>query len=259
MEKIQVGIAMLTLNYLEWTKKCLEAFEKYTRPGSYKMIIIDNGSTDGTVEYLKQSKWNVIYKPENIGVTAAMNEIWSMQMKDPDLKYVVRMHNDIIVTQGWLSKMVDIIESDETIGRVGLSCLVGSHLVNLSVSDINDMCIQFAEKKRGRANLDPSIIRKTVIEEVGLLDEKYGKHECEDCDHNKRIEEAGYSVLGVNDAVVGHGEAVTRVNLPNANDDMLAARKYWSTKYPGVNMQNWNRSIYRDVKFGNIPLRFKGV
>ena len=52
----KTSIIILTYNNLEYTKGCLESIQKYTEEGTYELIIIDNHSTDQTVEWLKKQK-----------------------------------------------------------------------------------------------------------------------------------------------------------------------------------------------------------
>ncbi len=50
---MKTSIVILTHNKLEYTKLCLESIRRYTRADSYELIIVDNGSTDGTANGCK--------------------------------------------------------------------------------------------------------------------------------------------------------------------------------------------------------------
>ena len=52
----KTSIIILTYNNLKYTKECLESIQKYTEDGSYELIIVDNHSTDQTVDWLKKQK-----------------------------------------------------------------------------------------------------------------------------------------------------------------------------------------------------------
>ena len=63
LKKKKVSIIILTYNQLAFTKDCIESIRKYTKPGSYELIIVDNASTDGTREWLiEQKKTTRIFK-----------------------------------------------------------------------------------------------------------------------------------------------------------------------------------------------------
>jgi len=259
MVKRNIGISLMTCNYLTWTMKCLYALEKYTPIERCKVLIVDNGSTDGTVEYLKQSKWHVIYEKENTGIVDGTNRAWLELLRDEEIEYITRIHNDIIVTEGWLDVMYNIMEEDKSLGRVGIAQVVGNDILGLSVEEINDLCCQFKEDKKGYANLDPVMLRKKMLQDVGILDKIFGKQNCSDCDHNKRMEDKGWGAVGTYKAVVGHGEQVTRLNLPGAEEIREQSVKAWDSKYPGIDRQKYNKAIWKDIKIGALSLRLKGA
>src|SRR5258708_36521477 len=57
MAPTPVTIVMLTWNALAYTKRCLETLRRATTFGPWQLIVVDNGSTDGTVEFLEQLAW----------------------------------------------------------------------------------------------------------------------------------------------------------------------------------------------------------
>lgn len=119
----RVGIFSLTYDRLEYTKACFESLYK-TAGYEFTHVIVDNGSTDGTKEWLiKQSleKDNliVIRNPENRGISIASNQALDI-MKNYDI--IVKVDNDcLFTTDGWLSEMVNIWKSNH---KIALSCYV---------------------------------------------------------------------------------------------------------------------------------------
>ncbi len=55
-EKIKTSIVILTYNKLEYTKLCIDSIRKYTKSGTYEIVVVDNNSTDDTREWLKEQK-----------------------------------------------------------------------------------------------------------------------------------------------------------------------------------------------------------
>lgn len=107
-------IAVITYNRLELTKKCLESIKTHTT-GDYKLVVVDNGSTDGTREYLKD--YNHIFNDENKYPGAATNQVWSQEDSD----YYVRVDNDILFTEtGWNEYVIDLFNAFPKVGQIGL-------------------------------------------------------------------------------------------------------------------------------------------
>ncbi|WP_048746139.1 glycosyltransferase family 2 protein, partial [Paenibacillus sp. P22] len=64
----KTSIVMLTFNQLEYTKQCIESIRSYTEPNTYELIIVDNGSTDGSREWLaEQEDIRLLLNEENVG------------------------------------------------------------------------------------------------------------------------------------------------------------------------------------------------
>ena len=69
------SIIILTYNQIEYTKLCIESIRKFTPKNKYEIIIIDNNSSDGTVEWLKgQSDIKSVYNNKNLGFPKGCNQ-----------------------------------------------------------------------------------------------------------------------------------------------------------------------------------------
>jgi glycosyltransferase involved in cell wall biosynthesis len=96
-------------NQLEFTRKCLHALFRQTAP-SWELIVIDNGSTDGTGSYLAGVQdaspvpVTVIANGTNRGFPAAINQ--GLQYARGE--YLVLLNNDVVVTEGWLSQLIGL-------------------------------------------------------------------------------------------------------------------------------------------------------
>ncbi|MBN2298378.1 MAG: glycosyltransferase, partial [Deltaproteobacteria bacterium] len=114
-----VSIITLTWNQLEYTKKCLESIKMYT-PEQHELIIIDNGSSDATPEFLKRyaelhANVQLILNDENLGFAAGNNR----GIEKAQGKYILFLNNDTVVTEGWLSRMIAHLERYPEAGMVG--------------------------------------------------------------------------------------------------------------------------------------------
>ena len=96
-------------NQLEFTRKCIWALMRRTGP-SWELIVIDNGSTDGTGSYLAGVQdaspvpVTVISNGTNRGFPAAINQ--GLQYARGE--YLVLLNNDVVVTEGWLSQLIGL-------------------------------------------------------------------------------------------------------------------------------------------------------
>jgi len=101
-----IPVLFITYNRIEYTKKTLPALIKNT-PG-VRIIVIDNGSTDGTVEYLEGIYGIELYlNDKNFGLAHAMNQFLELTATDA---IVAKVDNDTVVPPGWLEKMTTAME-----------------------------------------------------------------------------------------------------------------------------------------------------
>jgi len=109
-------IIIVTHNGLEYTKKCIESVEANTQNVSHRYILVDNNSTDGTLEYLKTiSDSTLISNKENLGFVKGMNQGYDKV----NAKYIVWLNNDTIVTPNWLSNLISHLENDPNAAVIG--------------------------------------------------------------------------------------------------------------------------------------------
>ena len=108
---IAASIIIPCFNQLEFTRHCLRAVFRHTRP-PFELIAIDNGSTDGTGVYLagvqdsSPAPVTVISNARNIGFPAAVNQ----GLKVARGQYLVLLNNDAVVTDAWLEQLIGLAE-----------------------------------------------------------------------------------------------------------------------------------------------------
>ena len=120
MSEVSCSIIIPVFNQLEYTKECIRSILDRSTYPNYEIIVVDNGSTDGTEEFcqaLMSSTSNFTYYryDENQGFSKACNQ----GAKISSGEYLVFLNNDTIVTKGWLKTLVSSIESDSNIGIIG--------------------------------------------------------------------------------------------------------------------------------------------
>lgn len=110
-------IIVTSSNDLFYTRQCLESIRRHTN-FPYEVIVVDNGSQDGTLQYLQTLDWvMVIANKENLYAAKAARQ--GIEASG-DSAYVLLLDSDVVVFKdGWLTDMIGQLESDEKIGAVG--------------------------------------------------------------------------------------------------------------------------------------------
>lgn len=206
------SIIILACNQLEYTRRCVESVLQWTRQ-PYELVLVDNGSTDGTLEYFRSIPGAfVIANGANLGFAAGNNR--GIQAATGD--YVVLLNNDTIVTPGWLEGMIACAEEDPAIGIVGpMSNYVSGpqQVSDVSYQDLPalyEYARSFHERYRGRRiPLDRIVgfcmlIKRAVISRIGSLDERFGIGNFEDDDYCLRAKHAGLRLVVAADVFIHH-------------------------------------------------------
>jgi hypothetical protein len=220
-----VAIVMLTWNAIAYTKSCLAALSDLTDHPSWRLIVVDNGSTDGTVEWLLDLGWpTVIRNEKNLGFTRGCNIGIAATTADED---VVLMNNDVLITDGaWLSALQDVAYADEETGVVGAR-LVGpdgtvAHLgtymppVTLWGQQMGGLERDVNQARRDRqvegVVFAQAYITRACIDRVGVLDEEFFAY-YEDSDYCFRVQRAGLKVMfSGRTSSMHHNNVTTREN-----------------------------------------------
>lgn len=110
--KVKVALFTLTMDRLEYTKESFKALKEKTKY-PFDHYVIDNGSTDGTVEWLKENEKDfkkVIFNEKNVGISKGSNQALDA-MRGENYDLIIKVDNDCkIWSDGWLEVMVDLYE-----------------------------------------------------------------------------------------------------------------------------------------------------
>jgi GT2 family glycosyltransferase len=189
----------------------------------FRALVVDNGSTDGSLEYVREH-WpdvDVLAFPANIGFAAAVNR--GIEACETDL--VALLNNDVELDPRWLGELVDALDAHP---RAGSAC---SKLIDFHDRSVLDgtgdlitwsgMCVRrgFGETDRGQydgpaevfsACAAAAIYRREAFDDVGLFDEDFFAY-FEDVDWGFRARLRGWSCRYVPTSVAYHmGGATTR-------------------------------------------------
>ena len=120
MDQPKISIIIVNWNGKHLLEECLISVEKQGYD-NFNTILVDNGSIDGSVEFIKEkfSKVDVIGLKENTGFAKANNIGMHKAFEDEEVEYIVPLNNDAILEEGCLFEMVKVaVQSDDKIGSV---------------------------------------------------------------------------------------------------------------------------------------------
>ena len=119
MNQPKIAIIIVNWNGKHLLDECLSSAENQDYD-NYKIIFVDNGSKDGSVEFVKDKfpKVEIISLNKNTGFAKGNNIGIHKAFEDSEIEYVALLNNDAMTEKSWLSEMVKIIKQDEKIGSV---------------------------------------------------------------------------------------------------------------------------------------------
>jgi GT2 family glycosyltransferase len=214
----RASVIVVTHDGLAFTRLCLESVLEHTE-GPYELIVVDNGSSDGTRSYLhtlarRAAHVRFVGNVENRGFPAACNQglAWARAER------VVLLNNDCVVAPGWLDELLAPL-ADPAVGIVGATTnRIGNEAeVPVDYTTFGGL-LGFAGRVRAeRAGVTSPLptpamfcaaFTRATVELLGALDEGFGIGTLEDDDYAMRARQAGLRNVCAEAAFVHHfGEA----------------------------------------------------
>jgi N-acetylglucosaminyl-diphospho-decaprenol L-rhamnosyltransferase len=247
-----LSVIIITFNSLALLKQCVESVRAATPVADYEIIVVENGSGDGTADWLRtQPDIKAIFNNTNRGVAPARNQGLSAAAG----RYLLILDADTIVEQGALDTLVALMDAhpEAGLGAPKLTDAAGTlqytcRFYPTALSKIyRRLPFAFAKKRLAAEFLEDwqhdservvdyvigacQIVRREAFEKVGPLDERifYGP---EDIDYCTRIWSAGWKVMYFPQAVVKHLERrITKKLLSKTTFKHAAGLVYFFRKY----------------------------
>jgi GT2 family glycosyltransferase len=240
----KVSIIILTWNGLDYTRRCLETLRGRTAFPDYEVVVVDNGSTDGTVEYLRSLPWlRLLENGSNLGFVRGNNRGMAESVGDSDF---VLLNNDTeIIQPDWLSRLQATAYSAPEVGIVGARLRRPDGMLQhagtyMPVETFWGQQVGAGEKDVNQFNADAEVegvvfacayIKREVAERVGPLDDDYFSY-FEDSDYCLRARGQGFKVVCCGSATVVHHENTsTKVNKVSHGELFLESQKTFKRKW----------------------------
>ena len=238
-------LVLLSWNHLEETKPCLESLFQYTDAPS-RLIIVDNGSEPSVRRFLKTVRPQgaihevlLIQRETNEGFPRGMNH----GMRASRAPYVCLLNNDLLVTSGWLSRLLEVAQSHSEIGVLNPTSNTFGERPPRGRS-LEDYAKALEAKRGLYVEVGMCIgfcmlISRQAIERVGLLTEEVERIFFEDEDYCMRAQHAGFQCVVVQSAYVFHAEHRT-VSRMGERERLFQRNRQWCEERWG----RWLRIAY---------------
>jgi len=179
---MKVSIVIPTCNHCsDLLKPCIESILKYTNMLDVEIVVVANGCTDETPQYLKDRPVKLIWFNESIGYTRATNE----GIKAADGEYVILLNNDTVLLEQPPNQWLDVLLEPFKDDRVGIT---------------GPMRIKFGPLQRDFLIFFCVCTKRTLLNQFGLLDEIFSPGYGEDVDFCFKLQDAGYKIHQVCEA-----------------------------------------------------------
>jgi GT2 family glycosyltransferase len=234
---IRIAVVILNWNGLHHLKKFLPTICRYSDTAGARVIVVDNGSTDESVEYIRQSlpEVELITFSENLGFAPG----YYRALKQIDAQYFVLLNSDVEVTPGWLEPLVAAMDADSGLG----ACMprmrdyhrreyfeyagaAGGYIDILGYPFCRGRLLSNVEKDTGQYDDNRYVfwatgacmfVRSMAYFRAGGLDSDFFAH-MEEIDLCWRMRRIGFTVQAIPESIVYHIGGGT---LPNNNPHKL--------------------------------------
>lgn len=219
MKPPKVSIIIINCNNYKDTSECLDSLGEISYP-DFRIIVVDNGSGIALYQKMKSEypQHQFIRNEENLGFAVA-NNIGIRNALEEGTDYVLMINNDTIVKEDFLEPMVDFLENNREAGMTGGKIYFYNDpdriwTVGGDVKLLRGGSVYYGGGEKDKGQYDEikqmshisgcmSLIRKDVLETVGLLSEQYF-FRGEEWDFCYRVSKQGYKLFYIPDSVIWH-------------------------------------------------------
>jgi GT2 family glycosyltransferase len=230
-----VSIVIVNWNGRSWLAQCLPTIQQQTFT-DYEVILVDNGSTDGSVAWLQENWLNISVIPLkiNLGFAAANN----IGIRRASGLYIVTLNNDTLVDADFLAHMVTAVSAPD-IGMIAPQITIWNQPAKLDAAGIEVDWLGTAWNRGYEQPADmaysadvfgptaaAALYRREMLAEIGLFDETFFAY-YEDVDLAWRARRAGWRCVYAPKAQVRHWHSATGEKTPAYKAYLIGRNKVW--------------------------------
>jgi len=237
MNEPDVAIIILNWNGLALTKSCLKSIAEQSYK-NYRIIVIDNGSVDGSQAWLEKQEVILIKNRKNKGFARGINK-GLKEALELNVKYAVALNNDVVLDKNWLKILVKFMEKNK---HVGFAQGASMQFKDRKIYDSTGIYLErgFIPNQRASGKDSPqldmpaigpnaagAIYRSTMLKSIRHSVNEYFDRMffayVEDVDFNLRCTVRGYEFAYVEEAIMYH--------VGSATGNKIARRKmFWGAR-----------------------------
>jgi len=193
----KVLVVMLTFNLLDKTKQAIESIRSWH---DWDLFVIDNESTDGTQEWLKEQ--NIPFVSKKTSVASAQN-IGIEKFLAGAYDYFLLLNNDIVLRYNTIDKLVEAMEKNPALGALTAQEILDCdpYAVDL-ISDYEGKVEDIVDIPHSAYSC--TLLRRSAVEQVGFFDPLFTPRYIEDNDYTLRLRLAGWQFGKLSGALYYH-------------------------------------------------------
>ena len=234
-----VSVVIVNLNRRELLERCLQSLGEQTF-SKFEIIVVDNGSTDGSVEFLQsasEARMRIVLLPANKGFAGGCNE--GIRMAEG--RYIATLNNDAEAETRWLEELVTGIESDSSVGMCASKILF--HDDHKRIDKVGHLIYPDGlNHGRGSGETDhgqferreevlfpdgaAALYRRKMLDVIGVFDERFFAYG-DDADLGLRGRLAGWNCLYIPTAIVYHHHSATAGEFSALKAFLIERNRIW--------------------------------
>lgn len=235
-----VSIVIVSYNSQYLMECCVESIRQNCAPEAYQIVVVDNGSTDGVGEWLKEQKDIRLFLSEkNLGFPAGCN----VGIHHADVRNdILLLNNDTRMSRNalfWLRMC--LYDRDDT-GAAGCTANYSGNEQQVDVEFLLPRnYLEYAAKvnvpmenpyeERNRLSGFAMLIKRAALDKAGMLDENLSPGYFEDDDLSLRIKDAGYRLYVCHNSFIYHAGSQSFCHRQDLEDIMLNNYYYFLNKW----------------------------
>ena len=256
-------LILLCWNELAHTRRCVESLLQHTDVPS-RLLIVDNGSDQETADFLQRLRLadaapltppgarirpaggiqeiRLLRNERNEGYARGMNR----GLRESSARWVCLLNNDIVVTAGWLREMISVMENEPRLGilnpasnNFGMAAPEKGAARRSGAARQQGLVVRRPPAAAARRWIETNgcsgfcfLIRRSVLDQVGLFDEQFKRGYFEDADYSMRVRAAGYDCGIALGCYVSHVGGASFQRVSNRNEVFHQNEQRFYQKWP---------------------------